>query len=245
MVFFILVLKIFNYFGIKKYNMDLSNSIHFLKELAKNNNREWFNKNKDSYKKAREQFLEFTQFLIQKINEFDREVGIHDPKNCIFRIYRDIRFSKNKAPYKTNFAAFISKGGRKGKYAGYYFHLEPGGSFFGGGIYRPDPQVLKSVRSEICFNYKEFQTIIKDAGYRKYFREIQGERLKLAPKGFPKDFEGIELLKLKDFFVSYQVDDQLLKDKKNFDEIIEVFKKAKPLNHFLNQAVDLTGNAGR
>lgn len=224
--------------------MDLNTSICFLKELAKNNKREWFSNNKTFYKQAREQFLQFTGFLINRINEFDSETGMPDPKDCIFRIYRDIRFSKNKTPYKTNFAAFISKGARKDKYAGYYFHLEPGASFFGGGIYRPDSLVLKSVRSEICFNYKKFQSIINEPDFRKFFGEVKGDKLKLTPKGFSKDFEGIELLKLKDYFVSYQTDDSLLTNEKNFDKIIEIFKKAKPLNQFLNQAVDLTGNEG-
>jgi len=217
--------------------MELENALGFLSNLNRNNNRDWFNDNKQLYEAAHKQFSEFTGMLLQMIYSFDTEIGLQKPVDCLFRIYRDVRFSKNKLPYKTNFGAYIAKGGRKGRYAGYYFHLEPGASFVGGGIYRPLPEVLKMVRNEIYYHFNEFSLIISASQFKEIFGKVEGERLSLPPKGFPGDFVGIEYLKYKDYFVSCKLDDNLLTSPRLMMELEKIYKAVKPLNTFLNNAI--------
>ena len=124
--------------------------IQFLNELSENNNREWFQKNKKWYDESREKVLFLTEVVINEIRKFDPDVPLLEPKDCLFRIFRDVRFSHDKSPYKTNFGSFIAKGGRKSSYAGYYFHIEPSGSFVGGGIYMPAAEPLKAIRDYIA-----------------------------------------------------------------------------------------------
>ena len=122
----------------------------FLQDLSENNNREWFHNNKKRYDESREKVLFITEVLINEIRKFDSEIPLLEPKDCLFRIFRDVRFSNDKRPYKTNFGSFIAKGGRKSMYAGYYFHIEPDTSFVGGGIYMPDAEHLKAIREYIA-----------------------------------------------------------------------------------------------
>jgi len=133
------------------------NIIKFLTTLKENNNRDWFNKNKKWYQRSIEEFEVYVNCLIGEIQKFDVDIRFLAAKDCIFRIYRDIRFSKDKSPYKTNFGAFIVKDGRKSGNAGYYLHIEPGSSFLGGGIYMPPAETLRVVRKEIFENTKEFK----------------------------------------------------------------------------------------
>src|SRR5665811_2091282 len=123
--------------------------LEFLNDLSANNNREWYHSNKERYTESKEKILFLTDVVINEIRKFDRDIPALSPKDCVFRIFRDVRFSNDKRPYKTNFGAFISKGGRKSMHAGYYFHIEPGGSFCGGGIYMPPAEPLKIIRNYI------------------------------------------------------------------------------------------------
>ncbi len=218
--------------------MDIKSIMSFLSDLSLNNNREWMEKNKKSYQKAKKEFTGLVSSLIVGIRTFDDTVGELEAKNCIFRLHRDLRFSKDKRPYKENFGASMTKGGRKSKFAGYYIHLQPGNkSAIAGGLYMPEGDVLKKVRQEIDYNLGEFNQILSEKSFKKTFQELKGEKLKTAPKGYPKDHPGLEYLKHKSFFVYNELkDDEVLNS--NFENaIVEQFSKIKSLNDFLNRAV--------
>jgi uncharacterized protein (TIGR02453 family) len=217
--------------------MDLKKILDFLKDLQNNNNRDWFKENNERYQTAKSEFAVFIDSFIPQLKEFDDDINVNSSKECVFRIFRDIRFSKNKDPYKTNFGAYIAKGGRKSPYAGYYIHVEPGKSFAGGGIYMPQPPVLRSVRNEIYENIDLFKGILNDQIFKKYFKEIHGEKLNSAPRGFPKDFEDIELLKHKHYAVIHNVKDSFWNSKQVFEKLVDIFKAQYQFNQFLNTAV--------
>lgn len=212
--------------------------LSFLSELKENNNREWFQENKPRYQEAHADLLAFLDDMIPKMAEIDPAVQGLEPKKCVFRIYRDVRFSKNKDPYKTNFGASINRGGRKIAAPGYYLHLEPGKSFIGGGIYMPPPPALKAIRNEIYFNSKDFLSIINAPEFAASMELMRDDKLKLAPKGFPKEFEHIDLLKYKHYVVGLTAsDDQIIG--KDFEEIfLKTIKQVHTLNEFLYRALD-------
>ena len=218
--------------------MDVQNSINFLDALRKNNNREWFQANKPFYDSARADVEQLVAVLIPVVREIDPEVDVVSPKECLFRIFRDVRFSKDKSPYKTNFGAFIARGGRKSPYAGYYLHIEPGASFVGGGAYMPESRYLKAIRYEIFENIDEYKAILESEGFGKYFGGMFGEKLKTAPKGFPKDFPDIDLLKNKHYAVTHRVTDDFWFSASLVDDVAEMFSVLYGLNRFLNNAID-------
>ncbi len=212
--------------------------IQFLNELSENNNREWFQKNKKWYDESREKVLFLTEVVINEIRKFDPDVPLLEPKDCLFRIFRDVRFSNDKRPYKTNFGSFIAKGGRKSMHAGYYFHIEPSGSFVGGGIYMPAAEPLKAIRQYIAENGEEFLSLINSKNFIKVYPEMMDDKLKTAPKGYSPDHEFINLLKYKSFAFSSQFDkSQILAD--NFiEKLVHSFKTLHPVNRFLNDALE-------
>jgi len=212
--------------------------LNFLKALGKNNNREWFNANKTLFNKLRLEFESYIELVIKRVNEFDRDIGALLAKDTIFRIYRDVRFSRDKSPYKTNFGAFISRGGRSGGYAGYYLHIEPGESMLAGGMYMPPPDILKAVRTDIYENIEEFKGIMNGKEFSKYFGELWGEKLKSVPRGFPKDFSDGELLKFKHYTVAMNLTDEEVSDKDFMETAVRVFRALMPFNRFLNNAID-------
>ena len=217
----------------------ISNTIlHFLKELARNNNKVWYQKNKNLYVQAKQEFELVTSLLINEIGRFDKNVSGQLPKDCIFRIFRDVRFSNDKTPYKTNFGAYMSKGGRKGGLAGYYLHVEPGSYFLAGGIYMPPSPVLRAIRNEIYHNIDEFLDILGEKKFRQYFGQIWGEKLKAPPRGFSKDFSEIELLKYKHYNVVHEVNEQQITGMNFIGHAVEVYREMLPFNRFLNQAVE-------
>ncbi len=206
----------------------------FLRQLAENNNREWFTENKNLYTESQENIVAFLEDLIAEMSEFDSELGKIDAKKSLFRIYRDTRFSKDKTPYKTNIGASLGmgKGSQKG---GYYLHLEPGKSFIAGGIYMPESSVLKTLRKEISLYGKEFLNILNNKEFKKYFSELdQDDQLKKVPQGFEKEDPMAEYLKLKSFIVVYNLSDKEISDKSASKNLAKIFKVMKPLNDFLN-----------
>lgn len=213
------------------------NTLQFLAELAENNHKEWFDANRKRYKAAREDYISLIHQLIQGISDFDEGVVGLEPKQCIFRINRDIRFSKNKAPYKTNFGAHIAPGGRKSPYAGYYMHLEPGKCFLAGGKYHPMPNELKNIRAHIEGNAPQLRAILAENNFAKLYGEFKGDSLKTAPKGYPKDHPDIDLIKRKDFFVVHECEEGKIHSEEFVDYVVEVFRVLRPLNAFLNEAV--------
>jgi len=212
-------------------------SFSFLRLLQKNNNREWFHSHKDLYNDAKQEFEGITELLIHEISSFDKDISGLIPKDCIFRIFRDIRFTNDKSPYKNNFGAYLSKGGKKSFYAGYYLHIEPNESMIAGGIYMPPAPVLKAVRNEIFHHIEEFNEIISERDFVKHFGDFSSEKLKTAPKGFPKDFPDMELLKYKNYIVVESKTDKEMMTDSISKELKEDFKRIFRLNQFLNEAI--------
>lgn len=211
----------------------------FLKDLQVNNNREWFQANKGRYEEAKSEFETFVNALIPEIARFDPTIKFVEARECIFRIFRDVRFARNKDPYKTNFGAWITKGGRKSPGPGYYFHVEPGEVFIAGGIHMPDPALLKKIRQEIYYNIAEFKKILADKEFSKYFRGIDDyEKMKNAPKDFPSDFKDIDLLKFKSYTVSYSMDVKILSSDKLPATVVQVCSVMKPYNDFLRRTTE-------
>ena len=217
--------------------MDLKKPTQFLTQLRKNNNRSWFNANKAQYTEAKKEFEQFVEILIPIIKDIDPGIDVTSAKECMFRIFRDVRFSKDKLPYKTNFGAFIAKGGRKSPFAGYYIHLEPGESFVGGGVYMPESKYLKAIRTEIYENVEGYKKIINSAAFKKHFSGIYGDKLKSAPRDFPKDFEDIDLLKNKHYVVAQKVANSFWTSEKSIEELIKIFEIQFLFNQFLNRAI--------
>ena len=215
----------------------MKKSLSFISDLKKNNTKEWFHANRPRYDEARAEFLALIETLVSGIGLFDTDLGAVNAKSTLFRINRDIRFSKDKSPYKTNFGAFIIKGGKKTGNAGYYFHLEPEGTFIGGGIYQPEADILKKVRHEIYENPEEFREIITNREFQDLFGEMYDDQLKTAPKGFPKDFEHIGLLKYKSYIVSRAFDEKLVSGGGLVKETLESFRLMLPLIRFINFAL--------
>lgn len=215
----------------------MEKTLKFLGKLKKHNDRDWFKANKTEYDAAREEFEGAVEDLIARIAGFDPDVIGTAPKDCVFRIYRDVRFSKDKSPYKTAFGAYIAPGGRKSMLPGYYFHAEPKASFVAGGMYRPPTTELLAVRTAIAEDPKALPKIEKTATFRKYFDGIESqESLKIAPKGFDPEHPAIEYLRMKGYTVHHEVTDPELKDPKFPAYATRVFKAMKPLIDFLRDA---------
>jgi len=212
-------------------------TLDFLITLKKNNNREWFQANKSWYEAAKKDFTGFIDLLAIAIQKFDPDIGQVNSREAMFRIYRDVRFSKDKSPYKTNFGAFIVPGGKKSGLAGYYFHIEPGDCFLAGGIYMPSPDILKKVRREIYENIEEFLSIIENKEFLDYFGEIWGERLVNPPAGYSKEFKHIDLLKYKSYTVIHQIPEENLFENRLLEIIINGFRLLYPFNRFINYAI--------
>jgi uncharacterized protein (TIGR02453 family) len=215
---------------IKKSTLD------FLRKIKSNNSREWFIKNRDLYEDAKENFESFVQALIDKITDFEPIMKGLEVKSCVFRINRDIRFSNDKSPYKTNFGAFIVRGGKQNgdKFAGYYFHIEPGKSMIAGGAYMPPSQWLASIREKIDQEPERLIKIINQKDFIKYFEHIDGEKLKTPPRGYSSDNPNIELLKFKSYLAVNEPNDKTVLSPDYFDHVFNVMKAMKPFNDFLN-----------
>jgi len=215
----------------------MNSVLNFLNELAANNNREWFQANKKWYEESRGKVLFLTEVLINEIGQFDSEIRGLQPKDCMFRIFRDVRFSHDKSPYKTNFGSFICKGGRKSMNPGYYFHLEPTGCFMAGGIYMPPAEPLRTIRAYLADHAEEFLEITEASDFKRDFPEMYNDKLKTAPKGFPKDHERIELLKYKSFIYSKDLLPSVVTGKQYVEKMVDGFNILYPLNRFLYEAL--------
>jgi len=219
--------------------MNTKNCLDFLTQLKENNTREWFTQNKTWYDEVKKEFECFINQLIPEIAKFDGSIGLLNAKNCVFRIFRDIRFSLDKTPYKTNFGGYMAAGGRKGGKAGYYFHLEPGTSIVAGGIYLPQPEIVKKIRKEIYFNCETFKQIIGSDDFIKYFGTLDDfDKMKKPPKDFPVDFPNIDLLKYRSITFSHSLNEKILYSNDLMEYSIMIFKAMLPINQFLNQAIE-------
>lgn len=213
-------------------------TLKFLKDLKKNNNKPWFDEHRKQYENSKADILVLTTQMINAIAIFDEPIGILQPKNCTFRINRDVRFSKNKDPYKSNMAAYFNKDGKKGIGAGYYLHIEPGKSFAAGGVWVPEPAVLAGIRQEIDYNYKEWQNIIKNKSFVKTFTAgIEGDALVRPPKGYNENNPAIDFIKMKSFIVSKTFTDAEVQNKNFVKNIAGSFVAMKPVIDFINVAL--------
>ncbi|NCI51745.1 DUF2461 domain-containing protein [Sediminibacterium roseum] len=219
-----------------------SSTLTFLKNLKKNNNREWFEKNRAAYEAAKEDMARLVDDVIRQFGKKEEGIAPLTAKECVYRINRDVRFSKNKAPYKNNMAASLIKGGKKAANAGYYIHIQPGGeSFIGGGRYMVEPSELKKIRQEIDYSWEEFEKIIGNKKFRSTYGELErGEGMALSrePKGYEKDNPAIEYIKLKSFVATTSLTDADLTGKDLVKKITAAFETLQPLIRFLNRALE-------
>ncbi len=214
-------------------------TLQFLRQLEKNNNREWFQSNRKAYETARVNVLEVIAAVLDGMSAFDPGLAAVEPASTLFRINRDVRFSNDKSPYKTNFGAVLSSGGKKSPQAGYYLHLEAGSnSIAGGGVWMPDKDRLAAIRQEIDYNLKEFESILEAKNFKKYFGELSDEKLKTRPKGYAADHPGLEHLKQKSYVAFRGFSEAELQDKKFEKEVVRTMEALLPLNEFLNRAMD-------
>ncbi len=213
--------------------------IRFLRRLKRNNHRDWFAAHREEYESyVRLPMLSLISSLQGPFRRFAPEYDLH-PKRSMFRIYRDVRFSTDKSPYKTHVAAhFVLRGKPKGVAgSGYYLHIEPGEVFLGGGIYMPDPRQTKSIRQAIADSPDEFLGIINDKSFRRLFGKLEGERLRRVPAGFPPDHSLAEWLRLKQFFVGLSWPDRTCRREDFVEKAAKIFRAATPLVRFLNKAL--------
>ena len=210
----------------------------FLRALRKHNNREWFKEHKAQYDALHKWFVGIVEQLIGKIAAFDTEISGLEAGSCVYRIYRDIRFSPDKTRYKTHFGAYMTGfGGRTSPYGGYYLHLEPDGPFISGGVWCPTPAMLKKLRHDIYDNIDEFAAILEDKKFKKVFGELEGDVLKRMPDGFPKDCPYEEILKHKSFVVSSTKSEPFFSQADWLEKVVEDFRMLYPFNKFLNYTI--------
>jgi len=211
--------------------------LEFLNDLKSDNDRGWFAGHKGRYEEARERGLDFAAKLIPGLAAMDAFLGTPEAADCLFRIYRDVRFSGDKSPYKTHFGIYLSRGGRKSIYAGYYLHIEPGSSMLAGGIYQPSSEILKKIRTEVYFDAAAFRKILASPAFVKYFHTLDEDRLSRPPRDFPPDFPDIELLKYKSYTVLHLVPDKKVVSGQFHAYSLDVFREMVPFNNYLNRAV--------
>ncbi|MBI3396785.1 MAG: DUF2461 domain-containing protein [Spirochaetia bacterium] len=212
-------------------------TIDFLRALKKNNTREWFKGHEEDYRAAVTDFTRFVDVLIAKTRKLDNSIGNVSARDCLFRIFRDVRFSRNKSPYKTNFGAFIAAGGKKSTLAGYYFHLEPGACFLGGGLYMPDPKRLALVRTAIETDPGPLRKILAAKSFKSEYEGLSGDRVKTAPRGFSKDHPDLDLIQFKSYTAVAKLEDKALAAKDLDAIIVKRFAALYPLNAWLNKVL--------
>ncbi len=207
----------------------------FLRELSRNNDRVWFNENKDRYLAVKAKVEALTERLIAGVAAFDPDTSRLRPSDCLYRIYRDTRFSPDKTPYKTHIGIYINPPfGKKSPTCGYYFHIEPDNCLVAGGAWCPPSPQLRAIRQDIYDNVDEYIEILDNPVFRQYYTKVGDNLLKTAPKGFPKDWEHIDLLKPRDFTAFAPLTQQDLAASDLESRVLDRMQAVKPLNDFLN-----------
>jgi uncharacterized protein (TIGR02453 family) len=223
-------------------NLDFGLALRFLSKLKKNNNKAWFDANKDQYEASMAQFEVLVGRLIEGMSGVEDLEGLA-PRDCIMRIYRDVRFSKDKSPYKTGLGAGIAPGGRKSGHMGYHLHLAPGGeTMVASGLWDPTPEQLARFRDAIVKDASDFRKILRAAAFKRHFKDLYGEVLKTAPKGYPADHPEIELLRRKQVCVTESFTDDVVASARFPALAVESMKAMKPFVDYLNR---LTARVGR
>jgi uncharacterized protein (TIGR02453 family) len=211
-------------------------TLKFLRSLKRNNRREWFNAHRDEYEKhVRQPIVAFVERLADDFREFAPDL-IANPRASVYRIYRDTRFSPNKAPYKTHVAAiFPPKGLPKHEGGGLYFHVSPDEVWIGGGMYAPQTAQLVAVREHIAANHKRLRAIVESPGFKRHVGVLEGERLQRVPRGFPKDHPAAEFLRFRQFLAGRDCPASIATSRSFHKTLLTVFRQVAPLVRFLNE----------
>lgn len=215
-------------------------ALQFLTDLIANNNTEWMHANKKRYENYKKEYHNYIASILNEMKPLDESLELLEVKNCIFRINRDIRFSKDKSPYKTNMGVWLTQNKFRKNSPGYYIHFEKGNSFIAGGVWCPEAEELKKIRKEIAFFYEDLEAIVNEDNFKKEFISItqnESNSLKNAPKGFEPNHPAIEFLKLKSFTASEKIDDKLFTNKDFSKVIAQKLIVLRPLNDFLTRAL--------
>lgn len=216
--------------------MDFKSLLSFLTQLSKNNNKDWFDAHKKEYETLRKEWISFVSECINGVGAFDPAIASLDPKKCIFRINRDIRFSTDKSPYKNNFGMSLNAGGKNEDFCGYYLHIQPGNCFVAGGAYMPSPERLAAIRQEIDYNFPVFQKILAAKDFKARFGSLSGDKLVRPPKGYEADNPAIDYLKHKGFIAEQKLSDKEINDPALIKSFLKSAQTMKPLLDFLNEA---------
>lgn len=216
-----------------------ASTLKFLQQLSKHNSKEWFDANRPTYEETRANFIAEVDLVIKGISTFDAQFELLQARQCVFRINRDVRFSKNKQPYKNNMSAYFNKDGKKGVGAGYYFHIEPGNSFIAAGVWMPEPPFLAAIRQEVDYNFAEWKKLTSTAGFKKQFVNglDKSDTLVRPPKHYEEDNPAIEVLKLKSFVARKPFTDDEVLEKDFVKSVTTAFKTLQPMVQFLNRAL--------
>ncbi len=215
-------------------------SVKFLRDLVKNNNKPWFDAHRQQYENAKNDIAGFIQTIIDKQGKKDEAIAHLKAKDCMYRINRDIRFSKDKTPYKNNIGAYINQEGKKSLLAGYYFHCQPGQSFVGGGLWMPMPPELAKVRQEIDYNFDAFKKIINAKKFKNIYGDLSREPeyvLSRIPKGYETNNPAADYLKMKSYVVMTPLKDSDLTGKDLTKKVLQAFETLQPLLKFINESI--------
>ena len=219
-----------------------NNTLSFLKDLKLNNSKEWLDDHRVVYENAKNDILTLTSELIASLSGLDNTISkaFLDPKKCITRLNRDLRFAKDKTPYKTDYYIVLNKNGKNSPSAFYFLHIEPANCFVGGGVYNPQPEQLKKIRQEIDYAFDEWTTILNDEIFRTTFPVGINNSgvLSKIPKEFGEGNQASEFLKMKGFYTLEKLTDIEMISIDTFAKINSCFKTTKPLVDFLNRAIE-------
>ena len=215
-------------------------SVDFLKTLSKNNDREWFNSHKDQYTEAHENIIAFASALLAEMNKHDN-IETSSGKDSLFRIYKDVRFSKDKLPYNTQWNGGFKRATKKLR-GGYYFHIQPGNSFVAGGFWGPDPQDLQRIRQDIDMNYADWNKMLASKTIINTFEKMIGDQVASAPRGYTKDNPAIDLLRYKQFLLKHDFTDQEVLSTDFVKKASDVFKKMRPFLDFMSAVLTTDAN---
>ena len=215
-------------------------SLDFLKKLSKNNNRDWFNKHKDNYIEAQNNIIRFADDLLYEMNKHD-QMETPSGKKCLFRIYKDVRFSNDKTPYNTHWSGFLKRATKKLR-GGYYFNIRPGRSFVAGGFWGPESSDMKRIRQDIEANYESWKKLLAGKTLLKTFGNMTGERLSSSPRGYAKDHPAIDLLRYKQFLLKHEFTDQEVCSPGFLYKANDTFKKMRPFLNHMSEVLTTDGN---
>ena len=214
----------------------MQNILQFLSELDQNNNAAWFAQQKKQYQQARGEFVAVCELILAQLTVINPNFAFVKPKDCIFRINRDVRFSANKAPYKNNFGAYFAEGGKKSTKQGYYLHIQPQQSFLGAGMYDSTPAMLYKLRQEVCYEPEKFRTVFNNPIFKQHFPQLLGNQLKTAPKGYPQAHPQIDLLRHTQLYVRCSYADEELSEADFVDKFISHSQILQPFLSLLDEA---------